>query len=79
MERCFTNPDVRSCKTCRHYSMDVESGPHCDEGHELNQASCSQCGSEIDPREGLCPAEHFVKPLIGMRVQCDQWAREEVS
>jgi hypothetical protein len=71
MVRCFRNPAVRSCKTCRHFGLSDE-GYECDMDVLEAGPMCSQCGLGLD-HNGECANGHADKPLYGMRVQCDEW------
>lgn len=73
MARCFLNPSVRSCKTCKfaqgeHWGF-VDS---CARLVDLSEPSCSTCGTTELDGGAYCPA-HDGRVLIDMRVQCDKW------
>lgn len=79
--RCFANPAVRTCKTCRHLEPpdpgDWEVGDPgapagCGLGVDLSVARCSVCGSEMFPDGSGCPHPE-AKPAYGLRVQCELW------
>lgn len=72
MGRCFANPAVQSCKTCRYFDFD-DFGPTCAEGVPIAGPFCSRCGVDVDQRSGACPDEHDDKPIYGMRVLCNAW------
>lgn len=70
--RCFRNPAVRSCKTCRFYSLDFD-GFGCGAGVDVSGAFCPVCGSGwVQPDGPVC--EHVdAKSVYNLRVQCDLW------
>lgn len=78
--RCWTNPEARGCKTCKHFDGPVpEWGDACDLGVSLaGQKQCARCFGIPDPFGFGCPdaANHDgdgreIKP--GPIVGCDQW------
>ena len=78
--RCWTNPDARGCKTCRHFRpYGPESPDWCANGVSLaGQVGCQRCYGTPDPFGGTCPAaashdgdgrEIKSGPIVG----CDRW------
>jgi hypothetical protein len=74
--RCWLNPEVRGCKTCKHFEpYGPENGDGCAVGVDLSgRPACVNCGGPGDPWN---PCEHCtgsgaeIKP--GPIVGCDRW------
>lgn len=44
MARCWSNPEVRGCKTCKHFDVDLEDGDGCNVGVDLTgRGACTRC------------------------------------
>lgn len=70
--RCFRNPAVQSCKTCRFYGL-TEDGFECDQGVDLSGAFCTICGADMLPDGSGCTDHYEAKPVYNLRVRCDLW------
>lgn len=70
LAQCFSNPAVRSCKTCVHQNAQTL----CDVGALEDYGwYCPTCGEELDQQHGSCSGGHTERPVQALRVQCDQY------
>lgn len=74
MARCWKNPEVRGCKTCKHFEpYGPEWGDACNAGVDLTgRPACATCGGYSDPwneHAGCTGGE--IKP--GPIVHCPLW------
>jgi len=80
--RCWTNPDARGCKTCRHFRVDIDHGESCQVGVDLSgRPECEAChgtgqvfdrgtlGASECPDCGGDAAEIKRGPIV----HCDRW------
>lgn len=78
MERCFSDPERRTCKTCKHDEpasggWDPETGlddyepRHCAEGYDQGP-SCIECGAHPE----VCGHERY-KPATLLTILCPSW------
>lgn len=79
--RCWTNPEARGCKTCKHFEpYGPENADGCAVDVDLSgRAPCPAClGIGPDPWNPKCSHcggdGHEVKP--GPIVHCDRWEAE---
>ena len=80
LARCFRNPAVRSCKSCRFYEPPDETGFWCTQEVNLQVQRCSTCGDELRMPDGECScplSQPYRKPVFGLRVQCPEWEATE--
>lgn len=80
MARCFTDPERRTCKTCRHdeepYS-EADTGYVVEGGCALNLTqgpSCIECGEHPE----VCGHSRY-QPANRLRVLCPSWAAPDVT
>lgn len=83
--RCWRNPEVRGCKTCKYFEQDpgepdvgLMGGESCDMGVDLDgRPACAECGGHdySDPWNSGCGTCHGdgqeIKP--GPIVHCAKW------
>ena len=79
--RCWRNPDVKSCKTCKHFERNYDGyGDDCNLGIDLSgRPACTRCcgsgrlfeiGGVVDCPE--CSGDGAeIRP--GPTVDCDKW------
>jgi hypothetical protein len=74
MARCWSNPDVRGCKTCKHFEpYGPEWDDSCAVGVDLSgRPACGTCGRYSDPwnQHADCTGSE-IKP--GPIVNCELW------
>lgn len=81
-ERCFNNPDRKTCRTCRHAagpdgmtlaaSGGFAASRECAVDAGLDHC-CPTCGAEVLPAPGYCTNGCTAQPVSGLRVLCPSW------
>lgn len=76
--RCWTSPEARGCKTCKHLRVDIDHGEACIAGIDLSgQKPCPTCFGLNDPWSGPCadPAHvgNGIEIKPGPIVHCHLW------
>lgn len=95
MARCWRNPDVRGCKTCRHFIQDpgeadvgLMGGEWCDRGVDLGgRKACTSCfggkvgGIEFDTDQTVCTDCNgdHAEVKAGPIVHCDLWEASDAD
>lgn len=77
--RCWKNPTVRGCKTCKHftsYAQSIDLPESCDVGVDLT-GGCPMCDNHGEvpwgPGTAICRVCDGEPPKPGPIVHCDLW------
>jgi hypothetical protein len=80
--RCWYNPAVRGCKTCKYFEPYIPYGDEpegCGAGIDLNATSCKVCGFDVRlDDERTCPEHPDAETIVaGPIIHCELWEDDD--